>query len=191
MAIAAHAENRLADPTITEEQRAEMTQILRQARRAAKLLRGLLRFVRATEREVGMVNLNDVVRGALDLVSYRFGVDEITVGGRLDPALPAVQGDAIKLEQVLVNLLSNAIEALRGVDRPRRLTVDTWAQEGRVLVAVGDGGRGGAPQSAPRPFPPFAPTKGRPGTRLRLYISRPIAREAGRGPGDRGPERTR
>src|SRR2546425_4509303 len=112
-----------------------MTQILRQARRAAKLLRGLLRFVRATEREVGMVNLNDLVRGALDLVSYRFGVDEITVGGRLDPALPPVQGDAIKLEQVLVNLLSNAIEALRGVDRPRRLTVDTCAQEGRVLVA--------------------------------------------------------
>src|SRR5207247_1214571 len=81
-------------------------------------LRGLLRFVRATEREVGMVNLNDVVRGALDLVSYRFGVDEIAVGGRLDPALPAVQGDAIKLEQVLVNLLSNAIEPLRGSGRP-------------------------------------------------------------------------
>jgi len=179
MAIAAHAENRLADPTITQEQRAEMTQILRQARRAAKLLRGLLRFVRATEREVGMVNLNDVVRGALDLVSYRFGVDEITVGGRLDPALPTVQGDAIKLEQVLVNLLSNAIESLRGVDRPRRLTVDTWAQEGRVLVAVEDGGRGIAPEVAPRLFRPFATTKGRRGTGLGLYISRQIAREAG------------
>src|SRR2546422_3922191 len=150
-----------------------MTQILRQARRASKLLRGLLRFVRATEREVGMVNLNDVVRGALDLVSYRFGVDEITVGGRLDPALPAVQGDAIKLEQVLVNLLSNAIEALRGVDRPRRLTVDSWAQEGRVLVAGADGGRRVPPPSAPRLFRPVRHAHGRPGTRLRLYHSPP------------------
>src|SRR6266705_1088073 len=48
MAIAAHAENRLADPAFEGEQRSEMTQILRQARRATKLLRGLLRFVRAT-----------------------------------------------------------------------------------------------------------------------------------------------
>src|SRR2546425_1099893 len=115
MAIATHAENRLADPAFEGEQRSEMTQILRQARRATKLLRGLLRFVHATDRDVTNVNLNDVVRGALDLVSYRFGVDEITVGGQLDASLPPVQGDAIKLEQVVVNLLSNAIDALRGV----------------------------------------------------------------------------
>src|SRR5690349_11871016 len=79
MAIAAHAENRLADPSLTDEPRNEMSQILRQARRAAKLLRGLLRFVRVTEREVTRVNLNDVVRGALDLLSFKFGLDDIVV----------------------------------------------------------------------------------------------------------------
>jgi len=179
MAIAAHAENRLADPAFEGEQRGEMTQILRQARRATKLLRGLLRFVRATEREVTNVNLNDVVRGALDLVSYRFGVDEITVGGRLDATLPPVQGDVIKLEQVVVNLLSNAIDALRAVTPPRNLTVDTWVQDAQVSVAVGDNGSGVAPEIAPRLFRPFATTKGRRGTGLGLYISRQIAREAG------------
>ncbi len=179
MAIAAHAENRLADPAFEGEQRSEMTQILRQARRATKLLRGLLRFVHATDRDVTNVNLNDVVRGALDLVSYRFGVDEITVGGQLDVSLPPVQGDAIKLEQVVVNLLSNAIDALRGVTPPRHLSVDTWVRDGQVSVAVGDNGRGVAPDIAPRLFRPFATTKGRRGTGLGLYISRQIAREAG------------
>ena len=171
MAIAAHAENRLADPAFEGEQRSEMTQILRQARRATKLLRGLLRFVRATEREVTNVNLNDVVRGGLDLLSYRFGVDEITVGGRLDANLPPVEGDAVKLEQVVVNLLANAIDSLRAVPPPRHLTVDTWVQDAQVSVAVGDNGRGVAPEIAPRLFRPFATTKGRRGTGLGLYIS--------------------
>ena len=179
MAIAAHAENRLADPAFEGERRSEMTQILRQARRATKLLRGLLRFVRATEREVTNVNLNDVVRGALDLVSYRFGVDEVTVSGRLDGSLPPVLGDAIKLEQVVVNLLSNAIDALRAVTPPRQLTVDSWVRDGSVSVAVGDNGKGVAPEMAQRLFRPFATTKGRRGTGLGLYISRQIAREAG------------
>src|SRR3989475_7332347 len=133
--MAASGKNGHAAPALAEPQRDEMLQILRQARRAAKLLRGLLRFVRVTEREVTRVNLNDVVRGAMDLVSYRFALDEIAVGGRLDPGLVGVEGDEIKLEQVIVNLLSNAIDALRTISPPRELTVDTWCEGARVSVA--------------------------------------------------------
>jgi signal transduction histidine kinase/CheY-like chemotaxis protein len=178
MAIALHAELRLADPVLTAEARAEMQSILRQARRASKLLRGLLRFVRAGEKRAAHVNMNDVVRSAIDLVSYRFSVDEISIEGRLDPNLPPVHGDANRLEQVLVNLLSNAIDALRGVKPPRRLVVDSFVNDGRVSVAVTDNGPGVAPEIVERLFRPFATTKGRRGTGLGLYISRQLIREA-------------
>lgn len=178
MAIATHAELRLADAALPAEHRTEMQSILRQAQRAAKLLRGLLRFVRAGEKRAASVNLNDVVRSAIDLVSYRFSVDEISIEGRLDSALPAVMGDANRLEQVIINLLSNAIDALRTVTPPRRLTVDTFAAEGKVNVTVTDNGPGVVAEVLPRLFRPFATTKGRKGTGLGLYISRQLVREA-------------
>jgi signal transduction histidine kinase len=178
MAIATHAELRLADTRLPPEQRTEMQSILRQAQRAAKLLRGLLRFVRAGEKRAASVNMNDVVRSAIDLVSYRFSVDEISIAGKLDPELPAVMGDANRLEQVVINLLSNAIDALRTVKPPRRLTVDSFASDGRVYVTVSDNGPGVAAEVVPRLFRPFATTKGRKGSGLGLYISRQLVREA-------------
>src|SRR5438552_414036 len=180
MAIASHAELRLADGNLPAEQRNEMQSILRQAQRAAKLLRGLLRFVRAGEKRTAAVNMNDVVRSAIDLVSYRFTIDEISIEGRLDPELPTVVGDANRLEQVIVNLLSNALDALRGVKPPRRLIVDSFIDDtgGRVCVTVTDNGSGVAPEIAQRLFRPFASTKGIRGTGLGLYISRQLVREA-------------
>src|SRR5205809_5544794 len=180
MAIASHAELRLADNKLSAEQRNEMQSILRQAQRAAKLLRGLLRFVRAGEKRSATVNLNDVARAAIDLVSYRFNIDEITLEGRLDPELPPVVGDANRLEQVIVNLLSNALDALRTVKPPRRLTVDTYTDDtgGKVCMTVTDNGPGVAPEIAGRLFRPFASTKGVRGTGLGLYISRQLVREA-------------
>jgi signal transduction histidine kinase len=180
MAIAGHAEMRLADGNLPAEQRNEMQSILRQAQRAAKLLRGLLRFVRAGEKRAAAVNMNDVVRSAIDLVSYRFLIDEISIEGKLDPELPTVIGDANRLEQVIVNLLSNALDALRSVKPPRRLVVDSFLDDtgGRVCVTVTDNGPGVAPEVAQRLFRPFASTKGARGTGLGLYISRQLVREA-------------
>src|SRR5437773_4483662 len=182
MAIASHAELRLADGNLPAEQRNEMQSILRQAQRAAKLLRGLLRFVRAGEKRSATVNMNDVVRSAIDLVSYRFTIDEISIGGRLDPELPTVVGDANRLAQVIVHLLRNALDALRIVKppAPRRLIVDSFTDDtgGRVCVTVTDNGPGVAPEIAPRLFRPFASTKGMRGTGLGLYISRQLVREA-------------
>lgn len=180
MAIASHAELRLADGNLPADQRNEMQSILRQAQRAAKLLRGLLRFVRAGEKRAAAVNMNDVVRSAIDLVSYRFLIDEISIEGKLDPELPTVIGDANRLEQVIVNLLSNALDALRSIKPPRRLIVDSFLDDtgARVCVTVTDNGPGVSPELAQRLFRPFASTKGARGTGLGLYISRQLVREA-------------
>src|SRR5258705_6892595 len=180
MAIASHAELRLADGNLPAEQRNEMQSILRQAEGAAKLLRGPLRFGGAGGKRSATVNMNDVVRSAIDLVSYRFTIDEISISGRLDPELPTVVGDANRLEQVIVNLLSNALDALRGVKPPRYLNVDSFIDDtgSRVCVTVTDNGPGVAPEIAQRLFRPFASTKGIRGTGLGLYISRQLIREA-------------
>ncbi|MGH7567967.1 MAG: ABC transporter substrate-binding protein [Gemmatimonadales bacterium] len=159
---------------------APVTLVMARIRRGrVERLRGLLRFVRAHERQVTRLNLNEIARGALDLVSYRFSVDEIQVAETLNPQLPAVLGDAIGLEQVMVNLLSNAIDALRTVPTPRRLLVESWVEEGRVRLSVADTGPGVPAEFAERLFKPFATTKGTRGTGLGLYISRQIVREAG------------
>lgn len=179
MAIAALTDSRLEDANLSAELRDDLQQMRRQARRAGKLLSGLLRFVRAGEPLGTSLALNDVVKSAVDLVSYRFGVEEITLELRLDPSLPLALGSAGRIEQVMVNLLSNGLDALRGTDRPRRLTVDTWTGDGKVFAAVTDSGEGIVPMMQRRLFMPFATTKGADGTGLGLYISRQILREAG------------
>jgi len=179
MAVVAMSQARLSVGDVTDEQRDELVQISRQARRAGKLLSGLLRFVRMDERPKAQADLNSVARDAIDLVAYQFGVEEIILEGDLDPGLPAARGDPARLEQVLVNLLSNAIHALAQVDPPRRLQVDTSTDGEQVFLAVQDNGRGIPEELRGRIFRPFVSTKGRQGTGLGLYLSRQIAREAG------------
>ena len=177
MAIATMSETRLDDPTLTSEQRTELKHIVRQARRAGRLLSGLLRFVRFDGSGVDTTSLNSVCQDALDLVSYRFGHEEVTLETRMDANLPMAQGDPGRIEQVLVNLFSNALDALQAVDTPRHLTVSSYSEGDHVCLAVEDNGPGVAQDIYPRLFHPFASTKGKKGTGLGLYISRQILRD--------------
>jgi signal transduction histidine kinase len=179
MAIASVTDTRLEDPELDAELRGELQQIRRQARRAGKLLSGLLRFVRSEAPPSTSIDLNEVLRSATDLVSYRFGVEEITLEESLDPALPPALGAAGRLEQVFVNLLSNAADAMYRAPGRRLLRIETWSSDGTVFAAVADTGPGVAPAMRPKLFHPFATTKGASGTGLGLYISRQIVREGG------------
>lgn len=178
-AITTLAETRVDEADLSAPLRRDYQQVLRQARRAGKLLAGLLHFVRPGAPEPADLDIADVTARVVDLLSYQFGVDEILVENRVGAGLPKVHGDAARLEQIFVNLLSNAIDAVRAVSPPRRVTLDAWEHEGRVLVSVSDNGPGIDRDVAGRVFQPFVTTKGTRGTGLGLYVSRQLAREMG------------
>ncbi len=177
MAIGALAESRLQDRTLGPELREEIDQILKQSRRAGKLLSGLLRFVRPPDARQSAVAVHDVLRGALDLVTHQLVAFTVELELTLDAEIPWVIGDPARLEQVFVNLLSNALDAMRSHPGPRWLTVSSVVRGGQVGIAVVDSGNGVPPEVAEQVFRPFVSTKGKAGTGLGLYISRQIVRE--------------
>jgi signal transduction histidine kinase len=178
MAIGALAEARLQDRQMAPELREELDQILRQSRRAGKLLSGLLRFVRPPDGRQSAVSVHDVLQGALDLVTHQLVALGVELEIRFAPGdAPWVVGDPARLEQVFVNLFSNALDALRGWSGPRKLSVFTAIRAGQVGVSVVDSGSGVPPEVADQVFRPFVSTKGKSGTGLGLYISRQIVRE--------------
>ncbi len=180
MAISAITQQRLEDNDLREDDRQDLMQILRQSRRAGKLLSGLLRFARSgSEPRAETANIGKVLSEAIDLVSYQFGVAEITLDAGIDPKLPRVYGDPARLEQVFVNLLSNAIHAVRQVAPPRTIAIASGVDADGVWLTLSDNGPGIPTTLHRRLFRPFVTTKGRQGTGLGLYISRQILRDAG------------
>jgi signal transduction histidine kinase len=177
MAIGALAESRLQDRALDPDLREEIDQILKQSRRAGKLLSGLLRFVRPPDGRQSAVGVHEVLRGALDLVTHQLVASSVELDLTLDPETPWVVGDPARLEQVFVNLFSNALDAMRTHAGLRRLIVASRVRGGQVGVSVVDTGSGVPPEVAEQVFRPFISTKGKSGTGLGLYISRQIVRE--------------
>jgi two-component system sensor kinase FixL len=129
-----------------------------QATRAAEIVRRLRAFISRGETERRPGDVNEVVREAIDL-----GLGDVRQHGveptlRLAPDLPKVLIDRIQIEQVVVNLVRNAVEALQQSSR-RDLRVETSPSEGMVVIRVTDSGPGISPEIADRLFEPFATTK--------------------------------
>ncbi len=155
--ISAFAELLLEDP-LDDEQRESVQLIKRESDRATAVIRDLLLFARKNDAPVGPVDLNALVEQTLRLRAYVLRSADIEVTLDLDNAVPLVQGDAQRLQQVLLNLVTNAEHAMEGRPR-RRLTLATRCDADRVLVRVEDTGRGMSPTVRRRLFEPFFTTK--------------------------------
>jgi PAS domain S-box-containing protein len=178
--IAAHAQLLLASPEGNKEQQEALVTIGKEARRAAKIVSNLLLFARQRHPERTVADLNQVVLDTLELRRYVLRTAQVEVLTDLDPELPLTWADPFQLQQVFLNLLTNAEHAVRGVDGVKRIVVRTFASGGRLVASIADTGPGMARELLDRIFNPFFTTKPvGEGTGLGLSISDGIIREHG------------
>ena len=140
---------------------AQAEKIAHAANRCVRIVRNFLALARQRPPERRRVSLNQVVRESLELLAYELRIADVEVNFDLADDLPAIWADPHQLQQVVVNLVSNAHQAMRDSSAPRRLTLTTrYAHgQGRVLLTVADTGPGIPPEIRARMFEPFFTTK--------------------------------
>ena len=140
------------------ERAAKITQA---AERSVRIVKSFLTLARQRAPERAAMELNDVVAAAVELLAYSLHVDNIEVDCHLAAELPTLWADPHQLQQVVVNLLSNAHQAMQAMATPRRLTIATAADatRRRVQLTVADTGPGIPHDLQQRIFEPFFTTK--------------------------------
>ena len=138
----------------------EAKKIYQEAERARRIVKNLLFFAREAKPERVRVDLNEVVERTLALRSYELKVENIVVECELDPDLPATLADPYQLQQVVLNLLVNAEQALLQGRGQGSIWIRTMRLPGsRLALEVADDGPGVPPEIASRVFDPFFTTK--------------------------------
>src|SRR5881398_1960015 len=190
--ISGFAQTLLLDD-LKPEQRDMLQMMYDEATRIGRITASLLAFARAGGRQRALVDLNDIARRTFALRSYHLSTFNITETLELDPADPKIWADGSEVQQMLLNLLINAEQALLTVEPPppRTITVRTSADESDVRLEIADSGPGVPPEIRDRIFDPFFTTKPEGvGTGLGLSICYGIAQDhGGRISVDSEPER--
>jgi two-component system NtrC family sensor kinase len=189
--ISGYTQLMLRDSALRDDVRSDLKHINIQAERAARIVQNLLVFAREHKPERRMVNLNEEFRNTLSLRAYQLRVDNITVVNQIDSNLPLTVADPFQLQQVMLNLINNAHQAMTERGGPGTLTLRTFvtalpAGDGgattppMVVLSVGDNGVGIPERDLKRIFDPFYTTKpvGQ-GTGLGLSICFGIVQEHG------------
>jgi two-component system NtrC family sensor kinase len=172
--IAGLAELLLERPPHPELPREHLRVIHDQAERAGRIVRNLLTFARKGVAEKGAVDLNDVVTRTSLLIVYELQLHGIELDTELSPEPVIVLGDRYELQQVLLNLVTNAVQAVGCLRAglPRRIILSTESAEGEAILRVRDNGPGVPKHLAPYLMTPFFTTKAPgEGTGLGLSLS--------------------
>jgi C4-dicarboxylate-specific signal transduction histidine kinase len=150
-----------SDPPNIEEARAAVDAIAQQGTRASDVVRHIRAMFTKAAPERAPLQINDLIREVNVLMEGSALRNQVTVQTDLAPDLPATPGDRVQLQQVIVNLIQNGIEAMSDVSaRPRNLLIRSLRNgSGEVLVAVRDSGVGIASADEKRIFDAFFTTK--------------------------------
>ena len=160
--------------------REALEDIAMDGRRAAGVIQRIRQHVTKSDPEKRRLDLNEVVQEALTLIRPEVSKAQASSRVELAPSLPTVLGDRVQLEQVIINLVMNGLEAMAGVnDRPRELVIRSETpQPGRVRVTIQDAGVGLDPKHVDQLFNAFFTTKPA-GMGMGLSISRTIVETHG------------
>jgi signal transduction histidine kinase len=177
--IQGRAEQLLQRDTLAEKDRAFISVIVRQIEQISGFIRQLLTLARRSEPQLRAVRLDEIARRVWEIVGERGNTDGVEVTVELAEDVPLILGDPDQLQQVLLNLSVNAVQA---VGTAGRVTLSTRFQQngslgttGTVETVVADTGPGIPPHALPHLFEPFFTTKGMVGgTGLGLAICREI-----------------
>jgi two-component system NtrC family sensor kinase len=167
---------------IDEQTRRGLETILSESERAAKIVRNLLTFARKRQSTRTMVDVSHVVRDTLSLRAYEQRITNITIVDALAAGLPRVFADPHQVQQVLLNLMINAEQAMLTANGRGTLIVRSWHDVEResIVIEINDDGPGIAEDLQPKIFDPFFTTKevGK-GTGLGLTVAYAIVQEHG------------
>ncbi len=180
--IAGLAELLLEREPLADSPRQHVRIIHDQAERAGRIVRNLLTFARKETTQKALVDLNDVIGRTSSLVAYDLRLREVELDNQLSGEPVVIHGDPHELQQVLLNLLTNAIQALAALPPGRRrcITLRTSRRDGNAVLEVCDSGDGVRDEHRVRLFTPFFTTKpAGQGTGLGLSLSYGIAKAHG------------
>lgn len=165
---------------IAKQTRVDLEKVVHESDRAAKLVSNFLSFARKRPSRRRGVQINEIIHRVIELREVDIRISGVQPILSLDPDLPITLADPDQLEQVLVNLVTNALHALVDCAGPRVVALTTEQREGGLLVRVEDSGPGVPPNVLPHIFEPFFTTKEvGSGTGLGLSIAHSIITEHG------------
>jgi NO-binding membrane sensor protein with MHYT domain len=167
------------EPPNLEEARAAAMGIVKDATRAAEIINRIRLLFKKGAAQRELLDVNDVIREMIVLLRGEAAQHSVTVRMDLAADLPQVMGDRVQLQQVMMNLMTNGIDATKDVKGPRELAIKSQrAESGQIMVSVSDTGVGLPPQQVDQIFNPFVSTKLH-GTGMGLFISRSIVESHG------------